>query len=274
MKIRPFFSVLFIIIFLYIPNLFAQQQKEDFKPLYITITKLYSTTEDIDFEDWKNVEQEFFDKVTSKIDLIVDHEILVNYDKNDWNEVILINTYKSWNDIEKARELRKELIKKAWPNKEARYAFFEKQNKHFDLYYSNQIFKSTRLAKNFKKGGQKKQKDPLIYYIIENKLADYEYDDSLEAYEKYINNVTYKNPLVKAYLTYKHYVGPDSRDFIQAYVVGSYADLQNSLDKDRELLAKLFPNKKERDEFVDTYHEGISNISATKIYSNIPSMSK
>ncbi len=274
MKIRSFFSVLLIITFLYIPNLFAQQQKEDFKPMYITITKLYSTVEDVDFEDWKRTEQEFFDKITNKIDLIVGHEILVNYDKKDWNEVILINTYKSWNDIEKARELRKELIKKAWPNKEARYTFFEKQNKHFDFYYSNQIFKSTRLAKNLKKDGLKKQKDPLLYYIIENKLADYEYDDSLEAYEKYINNVTYKNPLVKAYLTYKHYVGPDSRDFIQAYVVDSYADLQKSLDKDRELLEKFIPNKKERNDFIDTYNEGILNISGIKIYSNIPSMSK
>ncbi|MEN8125935.1 MAG: hypothetical protein ABFR32_12490 [Bacteroidota bacterium] len=274
MKIKSFFSVLFIVSFFFAENLFAQQQKDNFTPSYITYTKLYSTTADVDLADWIGFEQEFFDKVTNKIDLIVSHEILVNYDKNDQNEVILINVYKSWNDIEKAREIRKELIEKAWPSKDARYAFFEKHNKHFDYYYSNQVFISTRMAKSIKKENQEKQKTPLVYYIIENKLADYEYDDSLEAYKKYINNVTYKNPFIKAYLTYKHYIGPDSRDFIQAYVVESYADLQKSLDKDRELLEKLIPNKEEREAFVEIYNEGVLNISGTGIYTNIPSMSK
>jgi len=274
MKIKSLFSILFIISIFFVQNLIAQQQKEDFKPLYVTITKLHNTSTDIDLEEWKGIEQEFFDKITNKIDLIVGHEILINYNKKNETEVILINMYKSWDDIEKTKELRKQLIEKAWPNKEARYAFFEKQNKDFKYYYSNEIFISTSLAKYMNKEDKNKQKEPLLYYIIKNKLSDYEYDDSLDAYRNYIDNVTYKNPYIKAYLTYKHYVGSDSRDFFETYVVGSLTDLQKSLDKDRELFKKYIPNEIERKEFLEVYYEGIDDVSDVGIYMNIPSMSK
>ena len=52
--------------------------QEDPKPVFVTVTTLHRNL-DTDRKDWKQTEQEYFDKVTSKNDLIIGSELLNHY---------------------------------------------------------------------------------------------------------------------------------------------------------------------------------------------------
>ncbi|MHC0443406.1 hypothetical protein [Flavobacterium sp. 3-210] len=86
------------------------QEKE--KPVFITMTTLHRSL-DAKAKDWKAAEQEYFDKITSKNDLIIGSELLTHYYTNDNTEVVLVNVYRNWEDIEKANTISDDLAKKA-----------------------------------------------------------------------------------------------------------------------------------------------------------------
>src|SRR5512133_4136914 len=94
------------------------------RPQYLTVTKLHRNLEnkDITMDDWKALEKEYFDKVTAKNELIVGGTVLVHYFTADNTEIMFVNAYKSWEDIEKASLRNDELAKAAWPDEKAREA--------------------------------------------------------------------------------------------------------------------------------------------------------
>ena len=61
MKNKPAQLLLIVISFLLIsPVIRAQDTEEEFTPVYVTITTIHGLV-DFDFENWKAVEQEYFD---------------------------------------------------------------------------------------------------------------------------------------------------------------------------------------------------------------------
>lgn len=239
---------------------------------YTVVYKL-KDRDSVNLEERRKLEQEFFDKVTSKNNYIAGHEFLINQNADAQHNIVIVNSYKKWDDIEKSRILTEELIEKAWPDETERNAFFEALNSGYDLSYSNDIYVSTKNEKKIDPAYIKDRKDPLCFYIVINKLADYDNEDSRDAYEDYVNEVTFKNPHIKAYFARRHYIGSDSRDFIEMYIAESYDEIINSFDYDKELLSKLFPDQKSKDDFIEIYHRGVESASAF-IYTNVPSMSK
>lgn len=266
-----------ILVFLFVSffitkGVYSQKVSDNFKPYYVTFTKLHGF-QNVDKEKWKNIEIDFFNKVVKKNKYILHYEFLYNYYNNDNPDYIIMKVFKTWDDIEKAVKENKRLIKEAWPDPEERSSFFREQNKFYDLYYSNEIFTSAPLAQFSPEPKINKDVKQELFYILYDKLADYDNEDSLDAYQQYIENVTYKNPYVKSYYAQKHYVGNDSRDFYQIFVVDSYDDLIKSFDKDKELLNNLIPDKNERIKFVDTYNKGVERVR-NALYKNIPEISK
>lgn len=75
------------------------------------------------FDEWKAAEKEYFDKVTLKNDLIIGANVLVHFYTNDNSEILLVSTYGSWEDIEKANVKSDELARAAWPDSVQREAF-------------------------------------------------------------------------------------------------------------------------------------------------------
>ena len=139
MRKRLFFSLgMLILTFLLSMNIHAQDPP---KPVFITMTTLHRNL-NTDGKDWKATEQEYFDKVTSKNDLIIGSEILTHYYTENSSEVILVNVYKTWEDIEKAQTITDDLVKKAWPDEKARTAFFDKQNSYYIPIHSDEIYSS------------------------------------------------------------------------------------------------------------------------------------
>ncbi len=116
-KISTIISV--FVLFLFSSVIHAQHKKGNLESMYVTMITLHGA-EDANFDEWLKVEKEYFDKVTSKIDLIVEHEVLIRYYSNDLSEIKVVNVIKNWNDIEEINYIREALIEKAWPNREDR----------------------------------------------------------------------------------------------------------------------------------------------------------
>jgi hypothetical protein len=91
-KRDPFFlSGMLILTFLLSMNIHAQDPP---KPVFITFTTLHRNF-NTDSKDWKATEQEYFDKVTNKNDLIIGSEILTHYYIENSSEVVLVSVYKN-----------------------------------------------------------------------------------------------------------------------------------------------------------------------------------
>jgi len=268
---RTFLLILFAFI-LVIPIISSQEKETEFKKVYITITTLHGM-EGVSLEDWKATEKEYFDKVTSKIDLLLSHEFLISNIKNDFSDIKVINVFGSWEDIAKINEVRNALIEEAWPNKEERDLFFEKQNSFYTNLHSDEIYTSTSFGFPISDKTKKAQKTPFVFFIQKSTLVDDKSNDTHLVYEKYARNVFHKNDFIKGYYPQKHLWGSDSRDFVEIFVLSDTEDIMKSIDRNRDLLKKLVPEEEKRQEFLDAYESAILNrVNAT--YFNVPSLSK
>lgn len=242
------------------------QEKE--KPVFITMTTLHRSM-DAKANDWKAAEQEYFDKVTSKNDLIIGSETLTHYYTNDNTEIILVSVYKTWEDIEKASTINDELIKKAWPDEKARTAFFEKYDKFYTPVHSDEIYQSITSVGEIPYKDQTKK--PMIVYIRKSQMNMAGKGKNVKEFNE---KITFKDPYIKAYYPYRHSWGSNSTDFNEAFFYDSLADLEKSGEKIDELIKSTWPNEKDADAFFDELEKSFTGKHSDYIYRNIPSLSK
>ena len=101
--------------------------EEEYKPVFLTVTTgHWSDDPDVDGSDWLKTEQEYFEKVTMKNDLIIGSGYYTHYFTPDNSEVLFVSVYASWEDIENANDVTAKLIEEGWPDESERDAFFEK----------------------------------------------------------------------------------------------------------------------------------------------------
>ena len=255
--------------FLHSP-LIAQVDAEQENSMYVTVTTL-SGVDGFDFEAWKEVEEEYFEKVTSKIDLILSHEVLMSYFAPQFGEIKVINVINSWEDIMTINDLRVELIEEAWPDEEERKAFFEKQNSFYKSKHSDEIFLTSDYKKDLiKEPGQNR---PFTFMMKNNILSDIEEENSYENYKMYIENVIYKNSKILAYYPFSHFWGDDSREFVEILIFDSFSDVEMSQYESNALISKIIPKEEDRKEFLTSLYSAIES-QETMFYRNIPSLSK
>lgn len=266
MKKSIFLSLgMLIFTFLLSINLRAQ---EDPKPVYIIITTMYRNL-DADRTDWQKTEQEYYDKVISKNDLIIGSEILTHYYTANSTEVLHVSVYKNWEDIEKSNDVSNELIKKAWPDEKVRKAFFDKQRSYYATKHSDEIYTSQPMVGE--KPLKTDSKEPLIVYIRRSQLSMNGQGKGLKEFNE---KVTMKNPYIKGYYPHRHAWGADSRDFMEAFLFDSMADLDKSSDKDDELIKAAWPKEADRKAFFDEMRKAFTGLHGDYIYRNEPTMSR
>lgn len=246
-------------------NVLAQEEP---KPVFITVTTMHRNLENKE-KDWLKTEQEFYDKVTSKNDLIIGSEILTHYYTADNTEILHILVYKTWEDIEKSGEITDELIKKAWPDEAGRKAFFDKQRSYYTTLHSDEIYTSQPMVGY--KPLKTDSKEPMIVYMRKTHLSLTGQGKGLREFNE---KVTMKNPFIKGYYPHRHYWGADSRDFIEAFLFDSMSDLEKSSDKDDELIKAAWPKEEDRKAFFDEMRKAVTGFHADYVYKNEPSMAK
>lgn len=272
MKFKFLCLILITVLIPFNYSIYSQEDKEEFEPVFITVTTLHGVN-GVDLEEWIKVEREYFNKVTSKLNLLLSHEVLVSYFSRNLREVKVINIIKNWDDIDKVNRQREELIAKSWPDEAKRDEFFKKQNSFYTNMHSDEIYISTRNRKELAENLKKDKETPLVYLVKTNYLSDNDDIKSDEAYLEFVDNVIKKNKLIKGYYPYRHFWGADSREFVEVYVVESLTDLEKALIKNKKLLKKFIPEDDKRKEFLKIFDLAIGG-TASDIYINIPSLSK
>jgi hypothetical protein len=253
----------------------AQEDSEPKVPKFVTVTTFHWN---LDLEDatpkaWKAVEKEFFDKVTSKNEYILGTDVLVHFFTADNTEVVFVAAYGSWADIEAGQNRSGELIKEAWPDEENRKAYFKKRNSYYDGRHSDEIYAAGSKAKLM----TEKPAEPLVMYVQVSKFGSPEGGTQKEYNElskEYNEEVIQKNEFVKAYYPNFHSWGADRRDFLEAYAFTSFADIENSFNKNEELTKAHWPDEAKRKEFFKKLNRYYTGLHSDYIYHNVPELNK
>ncbi len=243
--------------------------QEDPKPVFITVTTMYRNLDVADRENWRKTEQEYFDKVINKNDLIIGTEILTHYYTANSAEILFVTAYKTWEDIEKSDAISGELIKKAWPDDKTSKEFFDKKRSFYTTLHSDEIYTSQPMF-----GGKELKtdsKEPMIVYVRKSQLSMNGQGKGLKEYNE---KVTLKNPYIKAYYPHRHAWGADSREFIEAFFYDSMSDLDKSSDKVDELIKIAWPKEADRKAFFDEMDKAFTGLHGDYIYRNEPTMRK
>ncbi len=253
----------------------AQEDSEPKGPKFIVATTFHFNMdmEDATPKDWKAVEKELFDNVTTKNELIMGTNVLVHYFSADNTEVIFIAAYASWADIEAAQKRSGELVKEAWPDEEKRKEYFKKRNSYYVDLHSDEIY---AIGSNGKQMVEKST-EPLVMYVQVSKLASSEGGTQKEFNElskKYNEEVIQKNDFVKAYYPNYHSWGADRRDFLEAYVFTSLTDIEKSFKKNEELTKAAWPDEAKRKEFFKKMNKYYTGLHSDYIYHTVPELAK
>lgn len=261
---------IFTFSFLQTMNINAQEER----PGFVTVTTAHwNPDSDATMKEWIDTEKEYFDKVIKKNDLIWSADVLVHYYTPDNSEVVFVTTYKNWEDIEKAEERNNELAKEAWPDDTKRKAYFQKEGSFYSNKHSDEIYSTLDYAKLNKENSD----EPMVCYIRVNHLAfppDGKADEINAARKEFVTEVIDKNPIIKGYYPMRHYWGSDSRDFVEAFIVGSLGDLEAMFDKNQELINAHWPDEAKRKAFFDTVGKYFTGWHGDFIYRTVPELSK
>lgn len=234
------------------------------EPMIVTITTAHwNSDSDVDFSDWEKTEKEFFDKVTSKNDLIVSSGFYTHYFTPDNSEIVMVNVYKSMTDIAKANDASNELIEAAWPDEDARAAFFDKQGSYYAM-HSDEIYTTLPSTKPVNTTST----EPLLFYVRTNKIGQ-----GGKGYTEFFDNITMKNKYIKGFFVHRHRWGSDSRDALEVGVYDNLGDIEKAFDENERLINEHWPDEEKRKAFFKDYAKYFTG-HGDAIYQNVPALDK
>ena len=255
---------------------YAQDEKKskDYEQAYITVTTAHwNWDNEGSNERWLELEQEYFDKVTSKNEYIVGSGVYHHLYTGDNSEVIFVTVYPSWSAIEKAGERDWELTKEAWPHEEERKALAKERNSYYSGEHEDEIMVTWPQGKPLTSVPE----DPLVYLVVDRHLAfpeDAKEGEMASLLKEFHENVTHKNEHLKAFYIHRHAWGSDGRDVSTVYVMESMADLENFHDRQDELLKAYWPDKEKRKEFFEAMNKYFTPWHSDRFYQSEPTLMK
>jgi len=270
---RLFSAIAIMLLLVSSTTIFAQEEAPQ-KPEFVTITTMHwnMDMEDFKMDEWKAIEKEFMDKVTKKNDHIMAAGFYLHNITPDNTELIYVQAYASWNDIELAANKNGELSKEAWPDEEERKTFFNKQNAYYSTMHSDEIYAPMSNAKILTEA-----KEGMIVYVRTSHFAfpkDGTNEEFMETFNEYSQNVTHKNEFIKGYYPMSHAYGSDGTEFIEAYYFDSLADLDKMFDRNDELFNAHWSDDAAKKEMNDKGGKYFTGVHGDVVYSVIPELRK
>ena len=270
---NPLISVLVTLLLLFNATIiFAQNGAET--PKFITVTTLHWNMhlEDFDIDKWKAVEKEFLDKVTMKNEHIIGASFYLHRFTADNTEVVHVQSYSSWEGIEKAAERSQELVKEGWENENERASFFKKRDAYYSKEHSDEIYATVSGAKNMAEEPTKN----MICYVRKSHFSIPEngWWESFDKLRSENKQLIEKNEYLKAYYPSVHAWGSDRTDFIEAFYLNSLADLDKMFDRFDELNKEAYPDEKVRKERGKKVGRYFTGLHSDYIYTYMVGLSK
>lgn len=239
---------------------------------YVVITRAhFNMKSNLTVDDWKAMEKEYFDKVTAKNDLIVGANVLVHFYTGDNSEVLIVTTYRTWDDIEKASVKDEELAKAAWPDEAKRDAFFKKKGSCYTNEHSDEIRMILANTKPLTATTEH------IYAVTTRRMAfpeDAKPNEFKDLMDEYVKNVIYKNQYIKGYYPQRHLWGADGRDYVYTMVYETLADMDKAAEENEKLAKAHWPDEAKRKEFFTKLNRYLEPWHGDALYKHVPELRK
>jgi hypothetical protein len=243
-------------------------------PQYYTVTTMHWDMDYDGDDDWMAIEKEYFDKVVMKNEYILGSSYYGHRYTADNSELLYVNVYADWAAIDNATKRNAELAKQAWPDKAARDAFFKKRDAFTTAYHSDEIY---AVLPGTKHNPEASGESRILYY--QTKHFAFPSDGTDEEFEKlhleYVNNVINKNEIIVGYYPHAHAWGSDKREFKEAYLLNSMADLETMATRNQELMTEYWKDKDDaRKAYWKANMKYTTGFHGDAIYAEIPELSK
>jgi len=269
---KRFFISTFAILLLFSTITFAQDDAPAEAKYYTVTTMNFNLDNDSD-ADWFDTEKEYLDKVTAKNEHIMGIGFYTHLYTDNSTDVIYVQVFASWEDIEKASARNGELEKEAWTDDAARAAFLETQGNFYTQKHSDEIYSVM--------GGTKyPTEDPTDDWVLYVRTSYLAYPENApdgeigELRKEYLDNITNKNDLIKGYYPHRHFYGHNSTEFIEAFFVDSFESLDKMNTKNRELVQAHWADEDARKEFFDKYNKYFTGVHGDEVYSIVAGLNK
>jgi len=271
--VRHFIYVIALLITSVFPDMLKAQSSDRF---YIKITQLHRNLnfKNASFGKWIEFEKEYLNKVIQKNEFILQRDVLIHYMTEDNTEVLFIQKYKNWDDIEKAEKRNKELENETWDDTMKRLIYFDYFDQYFDKNQSDEIFiTSPGLKMDSNSLGKS-----LFFHVRVNHLAfpkDGTENEFFKLNEEFLKKSVYNNRFIKSYNPFVQVLGTDKRQYIEVTAVESLDDLENAFKEIDEFLYE--PKKGEETKhkiFIDNYFKYFNGFHGDYIYKSVPELKK
>lgn len=265
--------IVVIFILLLSSSFLTAQEKQPQRYLAVTTLHWNMDMEDFSMDEWKAVEKEFTDKVTAKNEYILATNFGVHFMTADNTELVYVQLFNSWNDIDKSSKRNGELIKAAWADETTREAFLKKRDSYYDDFHSDEIYATISGAKPYMEEEDKE----MLFYVRKSHLAFPDDGNGKEfkaLREPFLKEVIHKNQFIKGYYPYVHAWGADKRDFIEVFVVATLADLDKALDESGKLNKARFNDEAKQKVAGKKMGKYFTGFHADYVYKSVPGISK
>lgn len=264
-------AAIFVLIVLISYSFFAQEEQK--KPMYVVATTMYWNMDYDGDGDWKAIEKEYMDKVTKKNEHIMSARFYMHYFTENSTELMYVQSYDSWDAIDKADERNAELAKEAWPDKDEREKFFKSRNAFYAPQHSDEIYAVMPGSKDMM---ETPTKDMILYlrrshFAFPKDGTKAEYD---ELSGQYLEHVFKKNEFIKGYYPNAHAYGADRTEFVEAFILESWDDVDDMLKKNGELFQAHWDTPEKRKEFWDKWGKYLTGLHGDYIYTMIHGISE
>lgn len=243
---------------------------------YVKITKLHRNLNftDASFDKWVELEKEYLNYVIRKNEYILEREVLIHYMTGDNTEVLYVEKYKTWNDLEKAEKQNNKLEHEYGTDTLKKRIFLDYYNRYFDKKRSEELFIT---SPGIKQNLNHKSKS-LFYHLRVNHLAfpnDGTQDEFSKLNELFLQKSVYNNNFIKSYNTLVQVLGTDKRQYLEITSVESLGDLENAFIEIDEFLYE--PKKGEEAShkiFINNYFKYFNGFHGDYIYKSVPELKK
>jgi len=273
---NSFFAIgALMLLMLCAPLLHAQEEAEN-ELKYLVITKKHWDLNKKDFKlsEWKALEKEYLEKVTKRNEYILLASVYLHNMTADNTELLVVEGYSSWENIDKSTKRSAELAKEVWPDGEIRKAHFKNMDSYYSHEHSDEIY--APLNSTFKYLAEAPTKDMVVYvkrsHFAYPENGSYKEFDALNM--EGLKGITFKNEYVKGYFSYVHAWGADNTEYLEAYFLDSLADIDKMFDRDDALFKETFPDNEENKEKIETWLTYFTGVHGDYIYTYIHDLSK
>jgi len=249
------------------------QEKQPQRYLAVTTLHWNMDMDDFSMKEWKAVEKEFNDKVTAKNEYVLATNFGIHFMTADNTELVYVQLFNSWNDIDKASKRNGELTKAAWPDEAKRDAFLKKRDSYYDDFHSDEIYATISGAKPYMEEEDKE----MLFYVRKSHLAFPDDGNGKEfkaLRDPFIKNVIHKNQYIKGYYPYVHAWGADKRDFVEVFVIESLDALDKSFEENAKLNKERFSDEIKQKDTGKKMEKYFTGFHADYVYKSVPGISK